>query len=244
MVQTKTCARCKRRRVASEFKSVPGNKDGLHSWCRDCCSLYEKERSTKRRTHDRIGRPPKQVIDGKLTCGTCKAAKPIESFCVDAATVTGRRSRCKACDAIAAKTAYAKNRAQRIANTAKWNKANGARRWRTTKANQRQLLANYLRARLYKAVKAQLRRQPERTRGASAVRNLGCTLDELVAHLESKFAPGMYWENYGTWHIDHVRPLSSFDLTDPEECKTACHFTNLQPLWGPDNLAKGSKLPA
>lgn len=77
----------------------------------------------------------------------------------------------------------------------------------------------------------------------SAVTDLGCSIDELSAHLESKFTDGMNWENYGKtgWHIDHIRPLSSFDLTNQEDVRKACHYTNLQPLWWQDNLSKGKR---
>lgn len=64
-----------------------------------------------------------------------------------------------------------------------------------------------------------------------------------MTHLEAKFSEGMTWQNYGTWHIDHIRPLASFDLTDPAQVRLACHFTNLQPLWGADNIRKGDKAP-
>jgi hypothetical protein len=74
----------------------------------------------------------------------------------------------------------------------------------------------------------------------SAVRDLGCTIAELKAHLERQFQPGMTWENYGDWHIDHKRPLTSFDLTDRRQFLRACHYTNLQPLWAEQNLAKGA----
>lgn len=73
---------------------------------------------------------------------------------------------------------------------------------------------------------------------------MGCTVPELMVYLEKLFQPGMTWENHKLdgWHIDHIKPLVAFDLTDPEQFKAACHFTNLQPLWGSENQAKGSKI--
>jgi len=67
--------------------------------------------------------------------------------------------------------------------------------------------------------------------------------------IESKFEEGMSWSNHGAikgndkdkWHIDHKKPLASFNLSDPEQLKEAFHYQNLQPLWGPHNLSKGKK---
>jgi hypothetical protein len=70
---------------------------------------------------------------------------------------------------------------------------------------------------------------------------IGCSTDDLKAHLESQFVEGMSWDNYGEWHIDHIKPCASFDLTDPEEQKTCFHFENMQPLWAFDNLIKGDR---
>jgi len=71
----------------------------------------------------------------------------------------------------------------------------------------------------------------------------GCTWEFLVEYLESKFKPGMTWENRSEWHIDHIIPLASFDLTDPEQQRAACHYTNLQPLWASENISKGARCP-
>lgn len=78
-------------------------------------------------------------------------------------------------------------------------------------------------------------------KSGSAVSDLGCSIEELKLHLESLFEPGMTWKNYGKWHLDHKRPLSSFDLKKREELLEACNYKNLQPLWAKDNLKKGSK---
>ena len=73
---------------------------------------------------------------------------------------------------------------------------------------------------------------------------IGCTPAELTKHLEAQFLPGMSWENYGqdTWHVDHIRPCASFDLTDPEQQQACFHFSNLQPLWAEDNMRKGARV--
>ena len=70
---------------------------------------------------------------------------------------------------------------------------------------------------------------------------IGCSFGELKQHLENQFSEGMSWENYGQWHVDHIRPLSWFDLTNPDEVAKANHYTNLQPLWAEDNLSKGNR---
>ena len=69
---------------------------------------------------------------------------------------------------------------------------------------------------------------------------LGCTFEELKAHLEKQFWPGMTWENSCEWHVDHIVPLAS--AKSEEEMLSLCHYTNLQPLWGDDNLSKNDRL--
>jgi hypothetical protein len=70
---------------------------------------------------------------------------------------------------------------------------------------------------------------------------LGTTLENARKHLEDQFKPGMSWENYGEWHVDHVIPLAS--AKDIDEIVALCHFTNLQPLWQKENLSKGARMP-
>lgn len=100
--------------------------------------------------------------------------------------------------------------------------------------NSDERLKKNLRSRLYDALKGRLKI-------GSAIKNLGCTIDELKTHLEKQFTKGMNWENYGKWHIDHIKPLSKFNFNDAKEFEEAVHYSNLQPLWAKDNLKKGNK---
>jgi len=98
-------------------------------------------------------------------------------------------------------------------------------------------LRSCLRCRFNSAIKMNLKT-------GSAIKDLGCSIDELKIYLESKFQEGMSWDNWALqgWHIDHIKPLSSFDLTDRNQLLQACHYTNLQPLWAKDNMAKSDKI--
>lgn len=122
-------------------------------------------------------------------------------------------------------SAYGKNNKDRIAAHLKY-------RYRTD-INFR--IKHLLRCRLRDALK-------ENRRPASAIKLLGCTIPELKAHLESQFESWMSWENFGEWQIDHISPLSAFDLTNIEEALKACHWTNLQPLCRIENAIKGDNL--
>lgn len=81
-------------------------------------------------------------------------------------------------------------------------------------------------------------------KSGSTTKYLGCSLEYLKVYLESKFKDGMTWDNHGLygWHLDHIKPVSSFNLSVESELRVLCHYTNLQPLWAKDNLSKGDTI--
>lgn len=95
-----------------------------------------------------------------------------------------------------------------------------------------------IRARISLAIKS------IKTYRTGSIENMfGCSRESLIAHFESKFTPKMTWENHGSyWHVDHIIPISSFDLTDPKQCKQANHWANLQPLEAAANIAKSNTM--
>lgn len=95
-----------------------------------------------------------------------------------------------------------------------------------------------LRVRLTKALE-----RPATSKSTDTMTLLGCSIDDFKKHIEQKFQPGMSWENQGkTWHVDHILPCASFDLTQPEQQRACFSYLNIQPLFAEDNLRKGSKL--
>ena len=70
------------------------------------------------------------------------------------------------------------------------------------------------------------------------------TPEDLISHLETKFTNGMTWDNYGEWHVDHVKPISSYIILEigDDEFMKCWSLNNLQPLWGKENISKSNKL--
>jgi hypothetical protein len=75
---------------------------------------------------------------------------------------------------------------------------------------------------------------------SSTQKMLGCDWETLKIHMESQFKDGMSWDNKGEWHDDHIIPLDC--ARDEEEMKKLCHYTNLRPMWGPENQSKSNKV--
>ena len=102
-------------------------------------------------------------------------------------------------------------------------------------------IAHYLRKRIKNAF---YKKKIEKKHKSGKIEDLvGCDVSYLIKSIESKFTTKMTWENYGSyWHLDHIIPISSFDPTDPEQCKKANHWTNLQPLEASKNIAKSNTI--
>lgn len=95
-------------------------------------------------------------------------------------------------------------------------------------------VASNIRSRIWSALK-------RKSKSSGTYPLLGCQISFLCSYLESLFKAGMTWENYGpVWHIDHIRPCASFNLTDPEQQRVCFNYKNLQPLFAVENLKKGA----
>jgi len=219
------CSKCKLVKPLEQFPNDPRCSDGKRNSCKVC------------RLKQWV--PEENEI---LTCFTCGERKLHTLF-----SMHGKQKphECKTCKNT---REFNKRNADRETYNRKqredWAKNNEKRNETRRKNLQRRRdedpqynIKMALHVRLYDAVKRQKGIKSFKTNEL-----LGCSVDQLCTFLEAEFTDGMAWENYGQWHIDHIRPCASFDLTIPEEQRKCFHWTNLQPLWALDNMRKGAKI--
>jgi hypothetical protein len=170
----------------------------------------------------------------------------------------GLHTICKQCIKIYNSNRYKNNKTKMLLQSKKWVKNNqnkvkkNRRLW--YEKNKKEILQKALQYKKHRyktdlsyKLLCSLRRRLHRTvdgksKNNSTIKLLGCSIEELKIHLEKQFTNGMSWKNYGKWHIDHIKPCASFDLSLENEQKLCFHFTNLQPLWAKDNIKKSDKI--
>ena len=245
MNELKKCRSCGLDLPLDRFSPSKVNKDGRISYCKKCNNEKVRIRSKTRDFPSRM--------DGVKICRTCNNELPILEFGVAHHLVDGRNSECKTCINIKARK---KDRSGSFASAKKWKQDNKnevlayQRRWRSENIEHVRQDANHryatdfnhrmkavLRARIHAGIRGRA------LKSASTMMLLGCSIEELKAHLGKMFVVGMSWDNYGEWEIDHIMPCSSFNLELEDEQRRCFNFSNLQPLWSHDNRVKFKKIP-
>lgn len=198
-------------------------------------------------------------------CTKCKIEKPESEYYKNASLKSGLRSECKDCSKAHVKQLHIKKRkAEQMAGYRKNNpekykaidkrykaihkdkireyeRSDGRKIYRKNrnkklrKTNPLFKMKAYLITRTSKAFK---RLSTEKTARTNEL--LGTSYDVVKAHIEQQFKENMTWQNYGDWHVDHIVPLAS--AKDLDELVALCHYSNLQPLWAYENIAKSDKV--
>jgi hypothetical protein len=266
----KYCSKCDKSVSISSFNPNPKIKSGLSSWCSNCVLTYNRNRyipNGKPR-----GRPikykesvytlPKPIIaKGFRECTKCSIIKEKTDlfFNKDPRRPSGLSTDCKEC-----RFKYQKE--QRLRDPEKYNEIQrrSAQKHMKKRKKYRKLYAKTHRDSINANVRRKRKENPmyrvaenlRRAVGGCIERNsfrkssklneyLGCNSQEFKVYLESLFQPGMAWDNYGfgndKWNIDHRVPLASAKTV--EDLYRLSHYSNLQPMWQPENFAKGDKMP-
>jgi hypothetical protein len=260
IANSKRCGKCDIVKDRGAFRLAP-TKTGLSWSCKDCEKERERIRSIERRKEkDIIKESNSNRIyrdDEEKICSKCKIKKPVKCFSRVQENINGCSSSCKECQkdyrkihynkisaAIRNFKSYHNNKADKKQKIAEARREYNKREYvkikiRIYENTPQRKISTKCRIRIYDALKD---RNVKKTSRSSDL--VGCTWKELYMHLESKFAEGMSWENYGVdgWHIDHIIPCAAYDLTLEEEQRKCFNFKNLQPMWERDNLEKGDRI--
>jgi len=218
MTEKKRCTKCGEEKELGEFHKRKDGVLGRTSHCKTCTGLYHKEYLSKPEGKEKKTEQRKNRVERNR-----------EHYLQ------------------LSKSYYKKNKDQILQNNKQW-KIKNKNHMREHNKDRRKTDIQYkltlsLRSRLYSALKNELKT-------GSAIKDLGCSIEFLKKYLEKQFYPNpetrepMNWNNYGVygWHIDHIKPLTLFNLTDREQLLTACNYKNLQPLWAKENIRKGNRL--
>jgi len=239
-IEHKICHVCKNKLRLEHFSKNSRNVDKLNNDCRKCRSeKRNKGKKDIRKTQQmfKIARAVHTFKDGKegKECKDCCLWKSFESlsFRETGTYVDGKIKygyRCEEC--------RNENRRGKYAGKNKEWQQNNRDRINARKRERRRNEPNYrITENLRRRIRAVL---ADENKSATTIKLLGCTIEELWTHFESKFQEGMTRENYGSvWHVDHYKPCSSFDLTDPRQQRQCFNWRNLQPLFGAENISKG-----
>jgi len=172
-------------------------------------------------------------------CVKCGIVKPISEFSEHKKTKDKLQHWCKKCSSENSKKWAKNNPEKKNKNNKKWNK-NNLKYYREYSKKWLSIPKNRLSRNTSRVIRKSLKGNKKGYHWENLV---SYTLQDLITHLESLFKEGMNWGNMGKWHIDHIKPISSFNFNsynDPE-FKECWALKNLQPLWEFENKSKGAK---
>ena len=249
----KTCNMCKQILPIENF-ALCDRYGGRRGKCKPCQTEHEQRSkgTWEEYQEEKAYRKELHLLqkEGKRRCRICKTIKPLDEFPNDSSPKVfyKKKSYCKCCGMKKYQTPY------RQSDIGRAKKSIADKKYRSKPESKKkvneQRYERYHNDPAYKIkilLRGRLRKVIDRKKTTKRfTQELGCTYDELVAHLESQFYPDpktgeiMTWDNHTSdgWHIDHIKPLNDFDLYDDEQFKEAANYKNLQPLWWWQNLSK------
>ena len=186
------------------------------------------------------------------TCSKCNQTLDVSCFSKHKTSKDGLRNICKICQSEYNKSFYLnpeKQKQKKISDkiyyeTNKEKVSEYKKEWALkNKESINQRYRNYRQNDINYKIKQNLRKRIStvlsgKSKSQTTLSLLGCSLEFFKIYIEQKFKDGMTWDNYGLWHIDHIIPCYSFDLTIPSNQQACFHYTNLQPLWASENCKK------
>lgn len=227
-ILTKVCKKCQiEYPCTSEFFYRKGKTLNL-TWCKRCFGA--------------VGKPARQKYATRHRDVVLASKKKYRQAHVDESRIYGKTYR----------IAHAEQTRQRLKEYAETHREQTNAKVRRFRSDNRERLNDEQRIRyktdvgfrILQNLRKSLHRAVTRcsvTKCGHTADLIGCPIEKLRQHLETKFDVGMTWDNYGKcWHIDHIVPCAAFDMTIESEQRRCFNWSNLQPMFAHNNLVKGS----
>jgi len=228
-IEKKECPKCHKEKLLTEFHKDSYTKDGLKCWCKKCCK--DKKNKWYQLNAEEI--KTKARIYYKENNKKCRLSR---KKYYENNSEKERTSR---------KKYYAENTEEERERGRKWREENPEYSSNYIKEKRKNDPVFRLNINFSSAISRLLKDGKNQIHWEKVV---GYSINELKVHLEEKFKKGMNWSNYGKgdgkWHIDHILPISKWNITsmECEDFRRCWALNNLQPLWEKTNLSKGNKI--
>jgi len=238
IVHAKVCTKCAERKPLADFHKHKSTRDGRRPECKTC----ERERQVK--LYDE--RREQILAAGRERYRLNKASKALQNKAWSDANKDRHKTMQREWylrNAEKLRVKYREASAARRAKVGSWRSKNIERARELERERHRRIRSDPV-ARMTGNVKRMVAfAMKGRAKSGRTFDILGYSPEQLRVHLERQFLPGMNWENYGEWHVDHILPLSgfSYETTNCPDFRAAWALTNLRPMWAVDNIAKGAK---
>ena len=225
----KTCTFCNNKKSFDNFCKNNINVDGLNNYCKDCTNQKNKEKKTRVKTP--------VIIDETITkvCRVCNNEKNLLDYRITRKSSDNFSHICIECTPKGTWNKEKQKAAEKKYRMKNPEKMKEKYRKQGKKINRR--VRDSLNHRISEALFTK-----KVTKRNKTFEYVGCDIEFFRKWIEHQFINGMTWENYGDWHLDHVKPCCSFDLSKDEDIKECFSWKNIQPLWANDNLTKSNKI--
>lgn len=223
----KICIKCKIDKELNEFHKHKSSKDGYETKCKQCRKFYQDKYNKK------YYKENKEEID-----------KHSKEYYGNNKEKINNRSK------IQSKKYYKENKVERLKHMKEYNASHHVKERKKTQIQKKReqeskLYHSKYKFDIYFKLKKSLRirlnqllKKNNIHKTLSALKLIGCTVEEYKQHIEKQWLPELTWNNYGTvWEIDHIIPCVEFDLNDLKQQEKCFHYTNLRPLFKTTEIA-------
>lgn len=225
-VEKRHCGKCKLFKPLTSFGYSKNTWDNLRSTCKDCLHVGNMQNKVNRTNYNKeYWQRTKEEQSAKNKKWKMENPERVKE-CMKEWLIKNKDYKAS------------KDREYRLANLEKYRE--NTREW---KRKQYALLKekaddDFLKLKLQNNIGRRIREILGQKKSERCEYYVGCSLKDLRSHLETTFCEGMTWDNYGKWHVDHIFPCASFDMSNEIERRACFHYTNLQALWASDNVKK------